>query len=66
VFVHYNGAYHSDYYEGIGWYLKHYAPQLKVMTITTVSQKDLKKLDKEHLGKADFIICVDEDMTGTY
>jgi uncharacterized iron-regulated protein len=66
VFIHYNGAYHSDYYEGIGWYLKQYAPQLKVMTITTVSQKDLKKLEKEHLGKADFIICVDEDMTGTY
>jgi uncharacterized iron-regulated protein len=66
TFIHYNGAYHSDYYEGIGWYLKHYAPQLKVMTITTVSQKDLKKLDKEHLGKADFIICVDEDMTGSY
>ncbi|MFP5470904.1 MAG: ChaN family lipoprotein [Bacteroidia bacterium] len=66
VFVHYNGAYHSDYYEGIGWYLKQYAPQLKVITITTVSQKDLKKLDKEHIGKADFIICVDEDMTTTY
>lgn len=66
VFVHHNGAYHSDYYEGIGWYLKQYAPQLKVMTITTVSQKDLKKLDKEHLGKADFIICVDENMTTTY
>ncbi len=66
LFVHYNGAYHSDYYEGIGWYLKQYAPQLKVMTITTVSQKNLKKLDKEHIGKADFIICVDEDMTTTY
>lgn len=66
VFMHYNGAYHSDYYEGIGWYLKQYAPQLKVMTITTVSQKNLKKLDKEHLGKADFIICVDEEMTGSY
>ncbi len=66
LFIHYNGSYHSDYHEGIGWYLKQYKPSLKVKTVTTVSQSDLKKLDKENLGKADFIIVVDEDMTSTY
>jgi uncharacterized iron-regulated protein len=66
LFIHYHGAYHSDYYEGIMWYLKRANPDLKISTITTVSQKDISKLDKENLGKADFIICVDEDMTTTY
>jgi hypothetical protein len=66
LLIHYNGAYHSDYYDGINWYLKRANPALKIATISTVSQKDISKLEKEHLGKADFIICVDEDMTTTY
>ncbi len=39
---------------------------LNYKTITTVSQENIKKLLKENKGKADFIICVDEDMTTTY
>src|SRR5690606_19237490 len=59
VFVHYHGSYHSDFYEGIYWYVKQDAPDLKIVTIATVSQSDLSKLDKEHLGRADFILVVD-------
>lgn len=66
LFLHFNGAYHSDYYEGILWYLKREKKELNVGTITTVSQKNVKKLLKENKNKADFIICVDEDMTTTY
>jgi uncharacterized iron-regulated protein len=66
LFLHYNGAFHSDNYDGINWYLKRKRPELKYGTISTVSQKNIKKLLKEHKGKADFIICVDEDMTNTY
>ncbi len=66
LLIHYNGAYHSDYYDGINWYLKKANPSLKIATISTVTQKDISRLEKEHLGKADFIICVDEDMTTTY
>ncbi len=66
LLIHYNGAYHSDYYDGINWYLKRANPALKIGTISTVSQKDISKLEKENLGKADFIICVDESMTNTY
>lgn len=66
LFIHFNGSYHSDYYEGIGWYLKQQRPELKTGTISTVSQQSLKKLEKEYKGRADFIICVDEDMTNTY
>jgi uncharacterized iron-regulated protein len=66
VFVHYNGTYHSDNFDGINWYLKKDAPQAKIMTIATVSQKDINSLEKEHLQKADFILVVDEDMTKTH
>lgn len=66
LFIHYNGAFHSDNYDGINWYLKKNRPELKYGTITTVSQKNIKALLAENKGKADFIICVDEDMTNTY
>lgn len=66
LFIHYNGAFHSDYYEGILWYLKRQSPGLNYSTISTVTQSDIVKLDEEHVGKADFIIVVDEDMTTTY
>ena len=66
LFIHYNGSFHSDNYDGINWYLKRKQPDLKYATITTVSQKNIKKLLAENKGRADFIICVDEDMTNTY
>ena len=66
VFVHYHGSYHSDFYEGIYWYVKQEKPNLKIVTIATVSQSDVSKLEKEHLGKSDFILVIDEDMTKTY
>lgn len=66
LFVHYNGAFHSDYYEGILWYLKKQEPNLSYMTISTVTQSDLSKLDNEHLDKADFILVVDETVPTTY
>lgn len=66
LFIHYNGAFHSDFYEGILWYLKQDRSDLNYATISTVSQESVEKLLEENLGKADFIICVDEDMTTTY
>ena len=64
--LHYNGAFHSNFYEGILWYLKRENEDYNYAVITTVSQKNVKKLTNENKGKADFIICVDEDMTTTY
>ncbi len=66
LFIHYNGSYHSDYYEGILWYLKQTNSALKYGTVTTVSQENIFTLLEENKGKADFIICVDENMTTTY
>ena len=66
LFIHLNGAYHSDNYEGILWYLQKSLPDLVYKTITCVRQSDLSQLSPDNSGKADFIICVDEDMTNTY
>lgn len=66
IFVHYNGTYHSDNFEGINWYLKKYNPKIKILTLSTVEQKDISKLEKEHYNKADFILVIDEDVTKTY
>jgi uncharacterized iron-regulated protein len=68
--IHFNGAFHSDFHQGIIWYLEHdkqkAVPSKQIMTISTVSQRDIRKLDNEHLGRADFIICVPESMTKTH
>ena len=66
IFIHYNGTYHSENYEGINWYLKKQNPNLVIVTIATVEQKDISKLEKEHYNKANFIIVVDQDVTKTY
>ncbi len=65
-FIHYHGAYHSDNYQGIYWYLQQERPQLKVVTISTVLQKDTETLSTENQAIADFIIVVPESMTRSY
>ncbi|MFA5299025.1 MAG: ChaN family lipoprotein [Lutibacter sp.] len=65
LFIHYNGSYHSDDFEGINWYLKQGNPTLKIVTISVVEAKDVKKFAKENKGKANFIIEVPASMTKT-
>lgn len=65
-FIHFNGAYHTDFDQGIIWYLKRLRPSLTYATITTVEQDQMDKLDSESLGKADFIICVKSTVTKTH
>jgi uncharacterized iron-regulated protein len=59
-FLHLNGAYHTDGYEGIVWYVRKARPTLRILTITT------QEGDAAVLGKADFTILVPSDMTKTY
>jgi uncharacterized iron-regulated protein len=66
VHLHFNGAFHSDFHQGILWYVQQKQANIRVLTISTVTQEDVRKLDKEHLGRADFIICVPESMTRTH
>lgn len=66
VLIHYNGAYHSDNHEAIEWYLKKANPDLKVVTLSTCSQEDVSKLEKDYEGAANYIICVSANMTSTH
>jgi len=65
-FIHFHGTYHTNNYEGILWYLKKLIPDNKYITLSTVLQSNINELEKENTGLADYIICVDEDMTSTY
>ena len=66
LFIHYNGAYHSDEFESMNWFLKRANPDLKILTISTVSQDEIEQLEEEAVGKADFIIAVPSNMTQTH
>jgi len=65
-FIHYNGSYHSKYYESIMWYLLQLNKELSITTIEVVEQADISEFDKNLLGNADFFIVVDEDMCKTH
>jgi uncharacterized iron-regulated protein len=64
--LHFNGSFHSDWHSGICEYLLQEAPTTKLLTISTISQADLGKLNEENRGRADYILVVPEDMTTTY
>lgn len=66
VFIHYNGSFHSDNFDGINWYLRKQNVEMKIVTISTVEQKNLTHLEKENYNKADFILVIDEDVTKTF
>jgi uncharacterized iron-regulated protein len=64
--IHYNGSYHSDFHQGIEWYLKKLNPDLKIMTIGSTEQDEIEELDQENFGQANFIICTPNSMSKTY
>ena len=66
LFIHYNGAYHSNDFEGILWYLKQHLPQVKIMTISLITQKSIDSVENKNKNKANFIILVPQTMTKTY
>jgi len=65
LFIHFNGAYHSDEFESMYWFLKRDNPDLNIVTISTVTQDQIDELEEDSHGKADFIICVPNSMTNT-
>lgn len=66
LFIHYNGAGHSDSYENINWFLYRANQGLNIVTISMVSQDNLDELEEESMGRADFIITVPSSMTKTH
>jgi uncharacterized iron-regulated protein len=66
VVLHYNGSYHSGRHMGIIWYLNKNTPSIKVVTITTVLQDNVDKIEDANKGQADFVIVIPSSMTRTY
>ena len=66
LFLHFNGAFHSDFHDGIIWHLKKSNADLKIMTLSTVLQDDTSFLEEENLNRADYIIVIPSTMTRTY
>lgn len=66
LFLHFNGAYHSNNFEGIVWYLQKQNPDLKIVTISSVEQEEVESLSEENKGIANFIIAIPSSMTKTY
>lgn len=66
LFLHFNGSYHSNNFEGIVWYLKNYNNSLKISTITMVESEDIMYFDKENLGLANFIIVIDASILKSF
>lgn len=64
--LHINGAYHSNNYEGIYWFLKQAKPDLRIVTISCAEQNVISKLADENKGIADFIIVTPSSMTKTH
>ncbi|MBQ9229851.1 MAG: ChaN family lipoprotein [Prevotella sp.] len=65
-FIHFNGNYHTDSGDGIIPYLRQYRPGVTLKTVYAVRQEDITTLEKDYLGRADYYICVPEDMTTSY
>jgi uncharacterized iron-regulated protein len=66
IFLHFNGTYHTDNFEGIAWYLKHGNPGLKILTISSVIADDPENPDCIDPVSADYILCIPRRMTRTY
>jgi uncharacterized iron-regulated protein len=69
IFLHFNGSYHSDNYQGIVWYAKYYINRtnfpLRIMTISCIEQENIDTLSEADRGRADYIIVIPSSMTKT-
>ena len=66
AFLHFNGSYHSNNFEGIIWYLKKVNPALKIVTINTIEEADIKEPNIKHKGSASFVVAIPSDMIKSY
>lgn len=64
-FFHFHGEFHSAFHSGIEYYLKQYRPELKVCTISVISDDNPMKYKPEK-ARADFTVVVPSNMTKTY
>jgi uncharacterized iron-regulated protein len=66
LLVHFEGSYHSNYDQGIIWWINKIQPGLKIKSITTVSESEWKKMSaQEKTDIANYTIVVADSMTST-
>jgi len=64
--LHLNGAYHSDNFEGIYWYLRHYGFEGTILTVTTIETAEVGTFDPDEANRANIILKVNERVPHTY
>jgi len=63
---HFNGSYHSNYDQGIIWWIHKIRPELSIKSVTTVTASEWEKMtDEEKETIADYTIVVAHNMTQT-
>lgn len=66
LLFHFQGSYHSNYSQGIIWWINQIRPGFTIKSITTLTEKEWKELSKEDRESiADYIIVVADRMTQT-
>ena len=65
-YFHFNGSYHSNYKEGIIWWINKIQPGLIIKSITTVTRSEWDEMDQEQKSTiANYTIVVADNMTKT-
>lgn len=68
TFLHFNGAYHSDDFQSIVWYvnqaIRKTSFELKILTISCQEQENIDTISKKDAAKADFVIIIPSSMPG--
>lgn len=63
---HFEGSYHSNYKQGIIWWINKIRPSLKIKAITTVTQTEWNEMTEDEKSTiANYIIVVADNMTET-
>jgi hypothetical protein len=66
LLFHFEGSYHSNYNQGIIWWINKIQPGVEIKSITTVTQSEWDEMtDTETATIANYIIVVADNMTQT-
>ncbi|MCA0933311.1 ChaN family lipoprotein [Lutimonas saemankumensis] len=66
LLLHFQGSYHSNYDQGIIWWINKIQPGLNIASISTVTHAEWEKFSEEEKNTiADYIIVVADNMTQT-
>lgn len=66
LLLHFEGSYHSNYQQGIIWWINQIQPGLTIKSITTVYESEWAAMTKEEKATiAEYIIVVADSMTNT-